>query len=184
MHAAGFEYFVHLLSRSLMFSHLLVSQLSVVATSLCMLLIHFQTAQNIALSQVDASCLSPVLIFLFPKSQLIPSCRKHCVFTSRCNLCVSRPISSYSLIHNFFQTAKIILFLQLNAACVSCPIFPISPFPNSRLINSFDVALPMDYVICDVLLLFKRKARPFFKSFLMLLKLQNPLAGPRQTNWS
>ena len=32
-------------------------------TSLCMLLIFFQTAQNMAFSQVNASCLSPVQFF-------------------------------------------------------------------------------------------------------------------------
>ena len=46
-----------------------------------------------------------------------------------------------------------------------------------------DVALLVDYVICDVLLLFKRKAYLFLiRSCLMLFKLRNPLAGPRQTN--
>ena len=54
----------------------------------------FQTAQNIGFSQVYASCLSPVPLFLFPNSQLIPNCTKHCVFTRKCNLCVSRPIFS------------------------------------------------------------------------------------------
>ena len=39
--------------------------------------------------------------FLFPNSQLIPTCAKHCVFTGRC-ACLSRPIFSYSLIHDLF----------------------------------------------------------------------------------
>ena len=39
--------------------------------------------------------------FLFPNSQLSPTCAKHCVFTGRC-ACLSRPIFSYSLIHDLF----------------------------------------------------------------------------------
>ena len=39
--------------------------------------------------------------FLFPNSQLIPTCAKHCVFTGRC-ACLSRPIFSYSLIQDLF----------------------------------------------------------------------------------
>ena len=92
---------------------------------MCMLLIFFQAAQNIGFSQVNASCLSPVPFFLFPNSQPIPKCTKHCVFTGKCNLCASRPIFFYSLIRNLFQTAKNIVFSQVNAACVSRPIFPI-----------------------------------------------------------
>ena len=96
-----------------------------------MLLISVQAAQNIGFSQVNASCLSPVPFFLFPNSQLIPKCTKHCVFTGKCNLCASRPIFFYSLIRNLFQIAKNIVFSQINAACVSHPIF--SFFPNSQL---------------------------------------------------
>ena len=66
----------------------------VVETSLCMLLILFQPAQNIACSQANESGLCSLLFFLFPNSQLIPSCRKPCVFKGKCNLCVSRPIFS------------------------------------------------------------------------------------------
>ena len=97
---------------------------------MCMLLIFFQTAQNIGFSQVNASCLSPVPFFLFPNSQLIPKCTKHCVFTGKCNLCASRPIFSYSLIRNLFQNAKNIVFSQVNAACVSRPIFSYSLIHN------------------------------------------------------
>ena len=46
-----------------------------------MLLILFQTVQDIGFSQVNASCLSPVPFFSSPNSQLIPSCTKHCLFT-------------------------------------------------------------------------------------------------------
>ena len=96
---------------------------------MCMLLILFQTAQNIGFSQVNASCL-PSHFFLFPNSQLIPKCTKHCVFTGKCNFCASRPIFFYSLIRNLFQTAKNIVFSQVNAACVSRPIFPYSLIHN------------------------------------------------------
>ena len=170
-------------------------------TSLCMLLILFQTAQNIGFSQVNAFCLSPVFFFYALIRNLFLKRAKHCVFTGKCNLCASRPISFYFLIRNLFQTAKNIVFSQVDVhvsqhcvftgrcACVSRPIFSSSlihilsqhaqnilfsqsmcmslsshffVFPNSRLINSFDVALPMDCVICDVLLLLKRKIFPFF----------------------
>ena len=117
--AAGFEYFVHLLSRSLMFSHLLVSKLccgniNVHAadllpncakhwffTSKCLLSVSrpiffyslirniFLSAQNIVFSQVSATFVLPVPFFLFPKSQLIPNCKKHCVFTGKCCMCLS-----------------------------------------------------------------------------------------------
>ena len=111
-------------SRPLMFSHLLVSKLCCGNITLCMLLI---------LSQ---------------------NCAKHCLFTSKCLLSVSRPIFFYSLIRNLiqaaqnivfsqvqplcfpshffyslirnlFRTAKNIVFSQVNATCVSRPIFSI-----------------------------------------------------------
>ena len=110
--------------------HIFWSPNSVVETSMCMLLIFFQSAQNIGFSQVNASCLSPVPFFLFPNSQLIPKCTKHCVFTGKCNLCASRPIFFYSLIRNLFQTAKNIVFSKVNAACVSRPIFSYSLIQN------------------------------------------------------
>ena len=119
--------------------HIFWSPNSVVEASLCMLLILFQPAQNIAFSQVNASGLSSVPIFLFPNSQLIiliPGCRKHRVFTGKCNLCVSRPSFSYSLILNLFQAAENIVFSQVKAACVSRPIFSYSLihnlFPNAQ----------------------------------------------------
>ena len=46
--------------------HIFWSPNSVVETSMCMLLISFQTAQNIGFSQVNASCLSPVPFFSIP----------------------------------------------------------------------------------------------------------------------
>ena len=72
----------------------------------------------------------PSHFFLFPNSQLISKCTKHCVFTGKCNLCASHPIFFYSLIRNLFQTAKNIVFSQVNAACVSRPIFSYSLIHN------------------------------------------------------
>ena len=46
--------------------HIFWSPNSVVETSMCMLLIFFQTAQNIGFSQVNASCLSLVSFFPIP----------------------------------------------------------------------------------------------------------------------
>ena len=98
MHVAGFEYFVHLLSRSLMFSHLVVSKLCCgnitlhaadliqncskhwLFTSKCLLSVSrpivfnslirnlFLSAQNIVFSQVGATFVLPVPFFLFPNS--------------------------------------------------------------------------------------------------------------------
>ena len=69
--------------------HIFWSPNSVMEASLCMLLILSQPAQNIAFSQVNASGLSSVPFFLFPNSQLIPSCRKHRVFTGKGCMCLS-----------------------------------------------------------------------------------------------
>ena len=96
MRAAGFEYFVHLLSRSLMFSHLLVSKLCCgninvhaadlipncakhwLFTSKCLLSVSrpiffyslirnlFLSAQNIVFSQVSATFVLPVPFFSIP----------------------------------------------------------------------------------------------------------------------
>ena len=91
----------------------------------------FQHKQNIVFSQVSATFALPVPFFLFPYSQLSPNCIKHCVFTGKCCMrlsshffllpnsqliptcakhcvftgrcaCLSRPIFSYSLIHDLF----------------------------------------------------------------------------------
>ena len=126
----------------------------------------------------------PSHFFLFPNSQLIPQCTKHCVFTGKCNLCASRPIFSYSLIRNLFRNAKNIVFSEVNAACVSRPIFSYSLihnlfqhaqnivmcmslsshfflFPNSRLIR---LMWPCQWIMSLImlLLLFKRKIFPIF----------------------
>ena len=109
----------YLLSRSLMFSHLLVSKLCCgninaraadllpncakhwLFTSKCLLSVSrpiffhslicnlFLSAQNIVFSQVSATFVLPVPFFLFPNSQLIPNCKKHCVFTGKCCICLS-----------------------------------------------------------------------------------------------
>ena len=89
--------------------HICWSPNPVVETSPCMLLIRFQPAQNVAFHKYMHPVCLPSHVFLFPNSQLIPSCGKHRVFTGTCNLCACRPIFSSSLILNLFQTAKIIL---------------------------------------------------------------------------
>ena len=45
----------------------------------------FQAAQNIVFSQVSATFVLPVRFFLFPN----PNCKKHCVFTGKCCMCLS-----------------------------------------------------------------------------------------------
>ena len=176
--AAGFEYFVHLLSRSLMFSHLLVSKLCCgninvraadllpncakhwLFTSKCLLSVSrpiffyslirnlFLSAQNIVFSQVSATFVLPVPFFLFPNSQLIPNCKKHCVFTGKCCMCLSS---------HFFL------------------------FPNSGLIR---LTWPCQWIMSFLTCCFCLREKYFLfliRSCLMLFKLQNPLAGPRQT---
>ena len=49
----------------------------------------FLSAQNIVFSQVSATIVLPVQFFLFPNSQLIPSCKKHCVFRGKCCMSLS-----------------------------------------------------------------------------------------------
>ena len=99
-----------------------------------MLLILFQPAQNSAFSQANASGLFSVRFFLFPNSQLIPSCRKHCVFTGKCNLCASRTMFSYSLILNLIPNCKKqCVFTGKRCMCLSSHFFL---FPNSQLIPS------------------------------------------------
>ena len=99
-------------------------------TSLCMLLILFQTAQNIGFSQVNAFCLSPVPFFLFPNSQLIPKVHKTLCFHRQVQPLCFPSHFFYSLIRNLFQTAKNLVFSQVNAACVSRPIFSYSLIHN------------------------------------------------------
>ena len=149
------------LSRSLMFSHLLVSKLCCgninvhavdllpncakhwLFTSKCLLSVSrpiffyslicnlLLSAKNIVFSQGNATFVLPVPFFLFPNSQLIPSCKKHCV--SQVNAaCVSRPIFSYSLIHNLFQHGQNIVFSRVMCMSLSSHLFL---FPNSRLIR-------------------------------------------------
>ena len=72
-------------------------QISTVETPFCMLLILFQTPQNITFSHVNATCLSPIALFLFPDVKPFAKCAKHYLFTSKCNLCVSGPVLLYSL---------------------------------------------------------------------------------------
>ena len=145
MRAAGFEYFVHLRyqlgcaacrtpqlvpSRSLMFSHLLVSKL-------CCGNINVHAADlipNCAKHWLFTSkCLLSVSrpIFFYSLIRNLFLSAQNIVFSQvKCNLCASRPIFSYSLIRNLCQTAKNIVFSQVNAACVSRPIFSYSLIHN------------------------------------------------------
>ena len=76
----------------------------------------------------------PSTFFAFPNSQLIPKCTKHCVFTGKCNLCVSRPVFSYSLIHpnsQLIPNCKKMFSQGKSCMCLSSHFFLLS---NSQLI--------------------------------------------------
>ena len=115
---AGFEYFVHLLSRSLMFSHLFVSKLCCGNITLPAAdLIPNCTAHCLFKNKCLLSCLSPSHSFLFPNSQLIPSCMSSQV-SATCvlpvPLCPIFPLNS-----QLSPNCKNTLFSQVKAACVS-----------------------------------------------------------------
>ena len=75
----------------------------------------------------------PSIFFLFPNSQLVPKCTKHCVFTGKCNLCgFPSHFSFYSLIRNLFQTAK--KHCVFTGKCCMCLSSHFFLFPNSQLI--------------------------------------------------
>ena len=59
----------------------------------------FSREENIVFSQVHVLHAPLVPFFLFPNSQLIPKCTKHCVFTGKCCMCISSHFF-YSLIHD------------------------------------------------------------------------------------
>ena len=82
-------------AQNIAFSQVNASCLSPVPFSYSVIRNFFQAAQNIAFSQVSATFVLPVPIFLFPGSQLV------------------------------FQPATKSVFSQVNAACVSRPIFLI-----------------------------------------------------------
>ena len=83
-----------------------------------------------------------------------PPCSKHCLFTSKCIRFVFRTIFFLFPNSQFIPSCrKHCVFTCKCNLCASRPIFSYSLIHGA---NSFDVALPMDYVICDVLLLFKR----------------------------
>ena len=90
-----------------------------------MLLIFFQTAQNIDLSQVNASCLSPVGFFSLFNSQLIPNF-KNMVYSQVNDACVSRPNFSYSLIPNLFRNEKTLCFHRYMLHAFLVPLFLIT----------------------------------------------------------
>ena len=155
MRAAGFEYFVHLLSRSLMFSHLLVSKLCCgninvhaadllpncakhwLFTGKCLLCVSrpiffyslirnlFLSAQNIVFSQVSATFVLPIPFFLFPNSQPFPNCKKHCVFTGKCCMCLSSHFFLFPNSQLIPTCAKHCVFTG-RCACLSRPIFSYS----------------------------------------------------------
>ena len=107
---------------------LLVSKFLLCKHYFCMLLILFQTAQNIAFSQINISCLPPIPFFLFPNLQLIPSWKKHRVFTGKFCMCLSSHFPIPALIHNLFrlvpqmdEICKPPVQCECNLKCVSPP---------------------------------------------------------------
>ena len=152
----------HLLSRSLMFSHLLVSKLCCgninvhaadllpncakhwLFTSKCLLSVSrpiffyslirnlFLSAQNIVFSQVSATFVLPVPFFLFPNSQLIPNCKKHCVFTGKCCMCLSSHFFLFPNSQLIPTCAKHCVFTG-RCACLSRPIFSCSKWDERHM---------------------------------------------------
>ena len=174
------------LSRSLMFSHLLVSKLCCGNITLHAADLIPNCAKHCLFTSKCLLSASHPMFFLFCNSQLIPSCTKHSVSTGKCNLCASRPIFLFPNSQPISNCKKNV-FSQVNAACVSRPIFSYSLihnlflFPNSWLIRlTWPCQWIMSFVTCCFL--FKRKVSFYIRSRLMLFKLQSPLAGPRQTN--
>ena len=127
--------------------HIFWSPNCVVETSMCMLVISFQTAQDIAFSQVNASCLSPVPFFLFPIRNLFLSAQNIVFSQVKCDLCASRPIfflfPNSQLIPNCKKT---LCFL---GKCCMCILSHFFLFPNSRLIRlTWPCQWVMSFVTC------------------------------------
>ena len=80
------------LSRSLVFSHLLVSKLCCGNITLHAADLIPNCAKHCLFTSKCLLSVSRPMFFLFLNSQLIPSCTKQCVSTGKCNLCASRPI--------------------------------------------------------------------------------------------
>ena len=79
-----------------------------------------QNAQSITFSQVNATCVSPVQFYYILYAY---QNAEHIVFPKVRVTCVSRPFFSYPLIRNLFQNAADVVFLQVNAACVAFLVF-------------------------------------------------------------
>ena len=127
----GFEYFVHLLSRSLMFSYLLVSKLCCGNITLHAADLIPNCAKHwLVTSKCLLSVSHPIFFYSLIRSLFLKR-TKHCVFTGKCNLWASRPIFFYSLIRNLFQTEKHCVFTGKCCMCLSSHFFL---FPNAQLI--------------------------------------------------
>ena len=85
----------------------------------------FLSAQNTVFSQVSATFVLPVPFFLFPNSQLIPNCKKHCVFTGKCCMCLSSHFFLFPNSKLIPTCAKHCVFTG-RCACLSRPIFSYS----------------------------------------------------------
>ena len=85
----------------------------------------FLSAQNIVFSQVSATFVLPVPFFLFPNSQLLPNCKKHCVFTGKCCMCLSSHFFLFPNSQLIPTCAKHCVFTG-RCACLSRPIFSYS----------------------------------------------------------
>ena len=79
------------LSRSLMFSHLLVSQVCCGNITLHAADLIPNCAKHWLFTSKCLLSASRPMVFLFPTSQLCPKCTKHSVFTGKCTLCAARP---------------------------------------------------------------------------------------------
>ena len=89
----------------------------------------FQSARNILFSQVHVLHVYFVPFFVFPNSQLIPKCTKHCIFTGTCAACASRPIFSIPSFATYSQGKEILYFHRyMCCMCISSNFFL---FPTS-----------------------------------------------------
>ena len=85
----------------------------------------FLSAQNIVFSQVSATFVLPIPFFLFPNSQPFPNCKKHCVFTGKCCMCLSSHFFLFPNSQLIPTCAKHCVFTG-RCACLSRPIFSYS----------------------------------------------------------
>ena len=85
----------------------------------------FLSAQNIVFSQVSATFVLLIPFFLFPNSQPFPNCKKHCVFTGKCCMCLSSHFFLFPNSQLIPTCAKHCVFTG-RCACLSRPIFSYS----------------------------------------------------------